>query len=157
MILSNERSDNLEQDRFVEFSTLLNEVQKSITRIKCKKMDTYGLGSSHTLCICILQQHPQGITKTALAKRCAIDKAQVSRVIDELLKKNYVTALPAKKNYNQKYLLTEEGTEVADNMRNVILEINTFVSDSIPEDQIENFYSTFKTICNNLNKAEDIF
>lgn len=147
----------MEQDRFVEFSSLLNEVQKSITRIKCKKMDTYGLGSSHTLCICILQDHPQGITKTALAKRCGIDKAQVSRVVDELQKKNYVTTLSTKKNYNQKYLLTDEGAEVAENMRSVILEINAFVSDGIPKEQIENFYSTFKIICNNLNKAENIF
>ena len=120
-------------------------------------MDTYGLGSSHTLCICILQEHPQGITKTALAKRCGIDKAQISRVVDELQKKNDVTTLSTKKNYNQKYLLTDKGAEVAQDMRGVILEINTFVSDSIPEEQIENFYSTFKTICNNLNKAENIF
>lgn len=157
MILFNERSDSLEHDRFVEFSTLLNEVQKSITRIKCKKMDSYGLGSSHTLCLCILQEHPQGITKTLLAKRCGIDKAQISRVVDDLLKKNYVTTVSTKKNYNQKYLLTDEGADVAENMRGVILEINAFVSDSIPQEQIDNFYSTFKTICNNLNKAEDIF
>lgn len=136
---------------------MLNDAQKSIARLKYKKMDSYGLGSAHTVCLCILQDSANGFNKTELAKLCGVDKAQISRVISDLAEKNYVTVITPERSYRQKYALTDKGKNVTEEIRSIILDINNFVSDGIPQEQIENFYSTFKIICDNLSKAEDIF
>ncbi|MBQ7384203.1 MAG: MarR family transcriptional regulator [Clostridia bacterium] len=147
----------MEQDRFLRFSSLLNEAQKSIARLKHIKMESYGLGSAHTVCIRILQDHPDGVTKSDLAKLCSVDKAQISRVIADLLQKEYVAVSTPERNYRQKYTLTEQGKSVADEMSRIILEINRFVSSDIPQEQLDIFYATFNTICEKLNEAEKLF
>ena len=147
----------MEKDRFILFSTFLNDAQKSLARIKHKKMDSFGLGSAHTLCMCLLEERPQGVTKSELARLCGVDKAQISRVVSDILEKNYASISNPECNYRQKYVLTEEGRAIAVEMRKLILEINTFVSENIPADQIDNFYDTFKVICSNLKKAEKTF
>lgn len=147
----------MEKDRFILFSTLLSDAQKSISRIKHKKMDQYGLGSAHTLCMCLLAENPNGLTKTELARCCGVDKAQISRVVADILEKEYVSIANPECNYRQRYTLTDKGMVIACDMRQIILEINNFVSDSIPKEQIENFYETLKIICGNLKKAEKRF
>ena len=147
----------MDKARFIKFSALLNSAEKSISRMKHKKMDSYGLDNAHTLCICVLAESDLGLTKTELAANCGVDKAQISRVVTALQKKNYVVADTQKKLYKQKYTLTDEGKKVADDLGSLILEINGYVSDAIPKDQIDVFYATFETICQNLVKAEEIF
>ena len=147
----------MDKDRFLLFSSLLNDAQKSIARIKYKKMDSYGLGSAHTLCLCILDEHKDGLSKTELASLCGVDKAQISRIISELLEKGFVTVATPERNYKQKYILTESGMGIASEIKGIILDINNFVSGGIPKEEIDAFYATFKTICENLIKAEEIF
>lgn len=151
------KEKRLNKDRFIRFSSLLNSAEKSISRMKHKKMGSYGLGNAHTICICLLNDKPQGMTKTELAAACGVDKAQVSRVVTDLQKKNYVCTPLGEKGYKQKYQLTEEGASIAKDIADMILEINSYVSDNIPKDQIDNFYSTFETICKKLEKAEELF
>lgn len=147
----------MDKDRFLLFSSRLNDAQKSISRIKQKKMEHYGLGSAHVICICLLGEHPKGLTKTELAKRGGVDKAQISRVISDVLEKDYVSVSNPQASYRQRYTLTELGATVANEIRKTILDINSFVSESIPKEDIDIFYSTFNTICENLNKAEKQF
>ncbi len=147
----------MDKDRFILFSTLLGDAQKSISRIKQKKMDQYGLGSAHTLCMCVLAEHTDGLTKTELVRYCGVDKAQISRVVSDILEKEYASIANPECSYRQRYVLTDEGMTIATDMRQIILDINNFVSDSISKEQIENFYETLKTICGNLKKAEKQF
>ena len=95
-------------------------------------MEHYGLGGAHVLCLCQLVEHPKGLTKTELVKRCGVDKAQISRVISDILEKNYVSVANPQASYRQKYTLTEEGSNIAREIKKIILDINNFVSDSIP-------------------------
>ena len=125
--------------------------------MKHKKMDAYGLDNAHTLCICVLGENADGLTKTELASRCSVDKAQISRVVTALQKKNYVSAPMGDRTYKRRYMLTDEGKKVADDLNSLILEINSYVSGGIPNKQIESFYKTFETICGNLIKAEELF
>ena len=147
----------MDKDRFLKFNAHLNDAQKSISRIKQKKMEHYGLGGAHVLCLCQLVEHPKGLTKTELVKRCGVDKAQISRVIAEILEKNYVSVANPHASYRQKYTLTDEGENIAKEIKKIILDINSFVSESIPQKDIEIFYNTFSTICENLSKAEKQF
>ena len=147
----------MDKDRFLLFSSRLNDAQKSLSRIKQKKMEHYGLGGAHVLCICQLEEAQKGLTKTELVKRCGVDKAQISRVIADVLEKNYITVSNPQSSYRQRYVLTEEGDRIAKEIKQIILDINSFVSDSIPQADIENFYATFNTICEKLNKAAERF
>ena len=147
----------MNKDRFIRFSAMLNSAEKSISRLKHKKMCFFGLGNAHTVCVCILADSESGITKTELATLCGVDKAQISRVIADLQKKQYVCTPAKEKGYKQKYMLTEEGKAIAGEIKKLILEINSYVSDNIPQEQIENFYDTFAVICENLKKAEELF
>ena len=149
--------ESLDKDRFLLFSSRLNDAQKSLARIKQKKMEHYGLGGAHVLCICQLEEVQKGLTKTELVKRCGVDKAQISRVIADVLEKNYITVSNPQSSYRQRYVLTEEGDRIAKEIKQIILDINSFVSDSIPQVDIENFYATFNTICEKLNKAAERF
>ena len=157
IIIRLERRIKLEQDRFLLFSSLLNEAQKSIARLKHIKMELYGLGSAHTVCLRILQDHPDGVTKSDLAKLCCVDKAQISRVIADLSQKEYVSVSTPERNYRQKYTLTDQGRRVAEEMTQIILDINRFVSEDIPQEQLDIFYATFNRICEKLNEAEKLF
>ena len=147
----------MDRDRFLLFSSRLNEAQKSISRIKQKKMEHYGLASAHVLCICQLEENPEGLTKTELSAMCGVDKAQISRVVSDVVKKGYAFVGTTESRYRKKYFLTPEGALAAAEIKKIILDINSFVSTNIPQEDIEKFYETFNTICENLNRAEKIF
>ena len=147
----------MDKDRFLLFNARLCDAQKSLARIKQKKMEHYGLGGAHVICLRQLAEQPKGLTKTELAKNCGVDKAQISRVIADVLEKTYITVSNPQSSYRQRYTLTDEGTRIANEIKQIILDINSFVSDSIPQEDIEIFYSTFDTICENLIKAEKQF
>lgn len=139
------------------FNTLLSDAQKSLARIKHKQMESYGLESSHAVCMYMLRENPSGFTKAELARNCKVDKAQITRVINDLLEKNYVFVFPAERSYKQKYCLTPKGEEITEDMRSIATETVRYVGGDIPKDQIDNFYKTFQTICDNLSKAEKNF
>ena len=120
-------------------------------------MEAFDLGPAHTVCLNILYEQPEGTTKTNLAQLCGVDKAQISRVVSELQEKELVVASPRQKGYKQKIALTDKGHEVAQEITGIIIDINEYVSQSIPQEQIDLFYTTFGTICNNLKKAEKVF
>ncbi|MBO5683196.1 MAG: hypothetical protein J6S10_04365 [Clostridia bacterium] len=147
----------MEKDRFLLFSSCLSEAQKSIARIKQKKMEHYGLASAHAICICQLEEHADGLTKTELSQICMVDKSQISRVISDVVKKGYVAVSATSSRYRKKYFLTEYGRKIAGEIRKTILDINSFVSMDIPQEDIDKFYATFNIICENLSKAEKIF
>ncbi len=105
----------------------------------------------------ILQDYPDGVTKSDLAKLCNVDKAQISRVVGDLQQKEYVSVSTPERNYRQKYTLTEQGKNAAAEMRQIIIDINRFVSEDIPKEELDVFYATFNTICQKLNEAEKLF
>jgi len=120
-------------------------------------MDSYGLGSAHTLCMCIMRNYSEGITKTELAVLCGVDKAQISRLIGELLKKEYVSTTAPEKSYRQKYKLTAKGESVSAEIEKIVVDINSYVSGDISPEELEVFYSTFEKICHRLASAEEKF
>ena len=141
----------------MQFAALLNSAQGSINRMKRQNMEAFDLGPAHTMCLNLLYQYPDGITKARLAELCEVDKAQISRVVSELQKKELIATPDLDKRYKHKLSLTSHGKEVSEQISRIILDINSFVSDSIPQEQIDTFYKTFNMICENLKKAEKNF
>ncbi len=149
---------NLETDRFDEFYHLTYGALKSIQKLKIMGMSPYELTGTHTMCLRHLYNSPDGLTRTGLTRLCDIDKAQVSRIINELCAKGYVIETENDNiNYRKILRLTPMGKDTAEEINRLVLKINNYVSGDIPEDKMNNFYDTLTTICQKLKEAEDIF
>ena len=146
----------LETDRFNRFCSLLCGATKSIQKLKSKYMTHYGLTSAHTMCIRYLDASIDGLTRMELAEMCDIDKAQISRTVNELCAKGYLTETESENNnYRKRLKLTPMGKDTADEINKAIKEIHAFVSKDLDEEQLMTFYTTFDLICTRLKQAEE--
>ena len=151
-----ERSSVRSETGFEAFSALLGATMKSLEHLKAKGMGEYGLSGMHTLCLQKLYEVPEGLTRTELSRRCGVDRAQITRVIGELLVKDVVFEVGGASNYRKKCVLTEEGRKIAAEIDVLIKRINSFVSGDIAPDRLAIFYETLNEICQNLKKAEKL-
>ena len=146
----------LETDRFNRFCSLLCGATKSIQKLKSKYMMHYGLTSAHTMCIRYLDASIDGLTRMELAEMCDIDKAQISRTVNELCAKGYLTETESENNnYRKRLKLTPMGKDTADEINKAVSEIHSFVSNDLDEEQLMTFYTTFDLICTRLKQAEE--
>ena len=146
----------MEHDRLDRFMNMTGSAAKSITKIKHKKMSKYGLGSTHTTCLRRLYAAENGLTRTQLSKLCELDKAQITRIVGELSNKGFVIEESKGSGYKKKIFLTDSGREMTAEIYRVVLELNEYVSGSIPQEDIDHFYRVFEKICLGLRKAEQI-
>ena len=133
---------------------LVTGASRSITKIKTKYMASYGLGSTHTACMRKLYAAPDGITRTQLADLCELDKAQVTRIVNELVKNGYAVEVGRGSGYKRHVILTEEGKKATAEINAIILDFNKYVSENIPSEDLSTFYKVFGEICANLKSAE---
>ena len=88
---------------------------------------------------------------------CDIDKAQVSRIINELCARGYVIETEDESiNYKKRLKLTPMGKDIAEEINALVLKINSYVSKDFTETEIVNFYRVFDVICERLKESEDI-
>ena len=147
----------MEKSRFIQFSSLVGCAMKSIQSIKMEKMTRYGLSAAHTNLLCRLAgSGDTGMTQGELAQAESMDKAQVSRVLRELEEKEYVCQIPGVGPYKRRYRMTPAGRAVTNEMEEIILSLNRFVSQDIPEADLAVFYRTLTTITENLLSLETL-
>ena len=139
---------------FEAFNSLIGSTMKSLEHLKAKGMGEYGLSGTHTLCIQKLFHAPRGLTRTELSRSCGVDRAQITRVIGDLLAKDLVDEVGNGSNYRKKCVLTSRGTEIAREIAELIRRINEFVSGNIPQERLLLFYETLAEINENLKQAE---
>lgn len=145
-------------ERFELFVVLTSNVQKSIQRIKMHKMKKYGLSSAHTNCICRLESvGERGLTQMELVRQEMMDASQISRVLRELTEKGYVRVDGESGKYRRRYSLTESGMVVAEEIREIIQEVNHYVSGKIPMEDLKIFYRTLNRISDSLSRAEEVY
>ena len=150
-----ERPFDAMETGFEAFNALLGNTIKSLEHLKAKGMGEYGLSGMHTLCIRNLYEAPDGLTRTELSRCCGVDRAQITRVIGELLAKGVVFEKGSGSNYRKKCVLTEEGRKTAGEIDALIKKINSFVSGEIEPERLQIFYETLHEICRNLKRAEE--
>ena len=143
-------------DNFERFAQMLSTASKSIFRLKSKCMSKYGLSSTHTLCLRSLYENSEGLTKSEISDKCHIDKAQITRIMGELVEKDYVKS-DTSKTYNCKFFLTEIGVKLTDEINETVDAIVKYVNSEIPKEDIEHFYSVFETINKKLKSSEEYF
>lgn len=143
-----------QQDRFVRFHTLIYNASKSLHRLKTVGMEEYGLSATHTFCLRSLYGHEEGMTRTELARACAVDKAQISRLIAELSEMGYVLEASKGKGYRKKIVLTETGVRVAAGIDRKVARVLSCIHEALPDEKIEQMYDTLEQICDCLRRAE---
>ena len=147
----------MDQDRFDKFYYHSSCALKSIQKLKNKAMLPFGLASAHTMCLRHLYNAPEGLTRTRLTHLCDIDKAQVSRVINELCSRGYVVEKEDESiNYKKRLRLTPMGKEIAEEINKIVVKVISYVSSDFSQEEIENFYRVYDVICDKLKEAEDI-
>lgn len=144
----------MDESRYELFAGLMSQAAKSIQRIKAEKMREYRLSAAHTTCLCRLaESKDEGLTQGQLIALEGTDRAQISRVLSDLRERGYVSVLGQEGRYRNRYVLTPFGEGIAREIQDIILDINRFVSEQIPEQDIQIFYRTLRTIAQNLDRA----
>ena len=141
---------------FETFSAMLNSATKSLERIKSRKMEEFDLSGTHTLCLIQLYETPEGLTRTELANRLGVDRAQITRVVGELLAKDFAAEIGTGSGYRRKCLLTDKGREATAQINGIVERINKFVSGDIPPERLKEFYEIFGEICEKLKRSEEL-
>ena len=108
-------------DRFEQFYGAVSGIYHSIQKIERTEMAKYGLKGPHVQCLLAMVRNPEGITAARLCEICEKDKAAISRTIGELESAGMVICedTPGKR-YRSKLILTEKGSEIAVNVKNLV-------------------------------------
>ena len=98
--------------RFEQFSFCISTIYRHIQMIERMEMEKYGLKGVFAQYLVVMHRYPGGITATQLCDVCAMDKAAVSRAINEMESKGLILRTGA--SYRTKVKLTEEGIQAAE-------------------------------------------
>lgn len=115
-------------DNMTIFSATVEEMQKSIRRLKSRTMKQLGIGTSDLSCLMVLAKNPGGLTSTELSRVCDVDKALISRSVKKLQAMDLITyirpripttlaecedpAIVRRGSYRVQLILTPHGAEV---------------------------------------------
>lgn len=144
----------MESFGYNRFTGLTAAAGKAIQRIKAAKMARYGLSAAHTDCLCdLLAADGTGLTQSQLAEKEQVDRAQVSRILRQLVQRGYAAGDGRGGAYNRRYCLTDQGRAAAGEIEAAITEVNRFVSGRLAPETLSAFYETLEYIVDNLNEA----
>ena len=149
----------MELERFSKFTLLIDGIYKSIHKIKLDNAPYLGIKSVHVFWLCQLLNHPDGMTAAELASERMIDRSLVSREIDFLKDKGYITIAEKdsgkRRNYNAPITLTEKGVETAEKIVDTAMKFQETADRGIREKELMPMYATLFKIYNNLSDAAD--
>ena len=105
-------------ERFARFSLAISEIDRCWHKLAAEEMAKYDLNSPHAVYLNTLYQFEEGITAAKLGELCCKNKADVSRMVAILEKKDLVRREAVGRNlYRAKLLLTEEGKQAAEHVQ----------------------------------------
>lgn len=147
-------------DRFTAFALNLTNLERDLYKIKSKKMAEYGLRATHLMCMVQIFCHEDGLTPTEIARTCAIDKAFVSRITADLVDRNFIKfneKYNDGRKYKQKFVLTDEGMSVMDQINEVVDNVIAKIHGQVSEKELKSFYKVLEVLNNNINLATEEF
>ncbi|MBQ8202861.1 MAG: MarR family transcriptional regulator [Clostridia bacterium] len=140
--------------RFETFTVLITKISRNVKRLKNKEMAEYDLKGPHISCLYYLYT-AKGLTATQLCERCEEDKATISRAIEYLEGRGFLTCQSKSiKRYNSLLTLTEKGEEAGKKIAEKIDRILEDVGEGLSEEDRLSFYKSLAIISENLEKIE---
>lgn len=137
-------------ERFETFTVLINQISRSIRRIKAEQMESINLKGPHVSCLYYLSKNGP-LTAAELCDRCEEDKAAVSRSLDYLEQNGYLQ-IPEGKRYRRPLVLTQKGAAAGAEVSRRIDSIVAFASCDILEEDRLAMYRALSIISKNLEK-----
>ena len=136
--------------KFQLFNKRLLQITNEIQRLRLLYLKQFGLTGIHFVCIVALDGKGE-LTAKELMEEDVVDKAQVSRALNDLIDKCYVQAVPGQTGvYKKKYALTDKGREMAGKVKQIAADIVLKADEGISEEDIAVMYSTLDRIYSNL-------
>ena len=137
-------------ERFETFTVLINQLSRSIRRIKAEQMESINLKGPHVSCLYYLSKDGP-LTAAELCDRCEEDKAAVSRSL-EYLEQNGYLQIPEGKRYRRPLMLTQKGAAAGAEVSRRIDSIVALASCDVLEDDRLAMYRALSIISKNLEK-----
>lgn len=136
--------------RFELFNKRLIQITNEIQRLRITYMKQYGLTGIHLVCIIALDR-VESMTVKELMEEDVVDKAQVSRALNDLISKEYVQAVPGQNcKYKKKYMLTEKGKKLAVVINEIATRIVMKADEGVDSNDLMVMYKTLDKIYDNL-------
>ena len=137
-------------ERFETFTVLINQISRSIRRIKAEQMESIKLKGPHVSCLYYLSKNGP-LTAAELCDRCEEDKAAVSRSLDYLEQNGYLQ-IPEGKRYRRPLVLTQKGAAAGAEVSRRIDSIVALASCDVLEEDRLAMYRALSIISKNLEK-----
>lgn len=143
------------QERFVMFTTLLANINRSIYRIKSEFMSEYDLKSSHVSCLYYLH-HGLAKSPSELARVCEEDKANISRALKELEERGFITRLrDSRGRRSGRIAVTDEGREIGEFITKQIDGVLSIVEGPVDDGERSVMYTVLTKISSSLARLAD--
>ncbi len=141
-------------ERFAKFSRCLCQIDHYWHHLAAEEMASYDLKSPHVVYLNALYDvDAEGVTAAQLAQLCGKNKADVSRMICILEKKNLVKKVATGSNmYRAKLTLTEEGRKAALHVRKRAAVAVELAGRGLTAQERETFYKALELITGNLQQ-----
>ena len=141
-------------ERFEQLTLGVSRIYKNIQKIKKQSMESFGLKSTHVMCLHYLSLYPDGLSATELCRKCEENKAGISRILTDLEHRSLIQYLPSSggKKYRSRAVLTEEGQAQSLLINQRILQAVEAASQGISDSQRAVFYRVLLQIGENLEE-----
>ena len=137
-------------ERFETFTVLINQLSRSIRRIKAEQMESINLKGPHVSCLYYLSKDGP-LTAAELCDLCEEDKAAVSRSL-EYLEQNGYLQIPEGKRYRRPLMLTQKGAAAGAEVSRRIDSVVALASCDVQEEDRRAMYRALSVISKNLEK-----
>lgn len=142
------------KNRYQNFTVLLNQITRSIYKIKTEEMNRFDLKSAHVSCLYYLYTSEKPLTSKELCESCDEDKALISRSLDDLEKRGLVFCEEMKeKRYRTPLHLTGEGKEIGKYISEKIDALLDSATKGLSLEKRNAMYEGLEIIRNNLEKC----
>ncbi|MCM1131750.1 MAG: MarR family transcriptional regulator [Roseburia sp.] len=141
------------RNRYQYFTVLLNQITRSVHKIKTEEMSQFDLKSAHVSCLYYLYTSEKPLTSKELCEVCDEDKALISRSLDDLEKRGLVFCEELKeKRYRSPLQLTKAGKEIGMYISEKIDALLEGATQGLSSEQRNAMYEGLEVIHNNLEK-----
>lgn len=136
-------------DRFQVFTLSLFEISRCWHKLASEELAKYGLKGPYAIYLVVLLHNPDGLTAARLCELCGRDKADVSRCVSDLLKKDLIKR-EGGNSYRAKIFLTELGLEAAKHVCERASVAVDLAGKDISDENRAIFYQSLTSITENL-------
>ncbi len=139
--------------RFETFTLALSSITASWNKIAADEMKKFDLKGGYVVYLIALYKNPEGLTAKDLCDICGRDKAEVSRAVTLMEKKEVIKRENVTVNgYRAKITLTEKGKEFTTELRERVKLAVEKGGKGLTAGQREIFYEALSTISDNLKE-----